>query len=169
MKWNIRKSNKEDCKTIAHLVTVSWNETYRNIVNDEFLNNMINTEEIRYKNSYNSFNEKENHQYVLEVNDNIVGFIKVIHSSDIEYNNCAEIQALYILEGYKKNGFGKKLIDKAKQEAKNMGFNNILIGCLEKNSANKFYTSIGAKLVKTREFNLPNQKLIEKVYLLNVL
>lgn len=168
MKCNIRKSNKEDCKTIAHLVTVSWNESYKNIVNDEFLNNMINTENLRYNSLYNTFNEEENHQYVLEVNDTIVGFLKMIHSKDEDYNNCAEIQALYILEGYKKNGFGKQLISKAKEETRNMGFNKILIGCLEQNSANNFYTSVGAKLVKTRKFELPNQNLVENVYLLNI-
>ena len=39
MKWNIEKSRKEDCKAIAEFITKTWNETYRGIVNDEFLDN----------------------------------------------------------------------------------------------------------------------------------
>ena len=33
----IRKSNKEDCYELAHLITIVWNETYKGIVSDEFL------------------------------------------------------------------------------------------------------------------------------------
>ena len=66
MKWNIEKSKKEDCKAIAEFVTKTWNETYRGIVNDEFLDNLENTEEKRYINAINNFDEKSNMQYIIK-------------------------------------------------------------------------------------------------------
>ena len=69
MDYKIRKKERKDCADVAHVVTVAWNETYRGIVPDEFLDNLYNNEEERAKNSYNKFDEKENHQYVLEVDD----------------------------------------------------------------------------------------------------
>ena len=78
MNYNIRKKTKDDCATIAHVVTVAWNETYRGIVQDEFLDNLYNNEEERAKNSYNKFNAKDNHQYVLEVDNKVVGLIIVV-------------------------------------------------------------------------------------------
>ena len=75
MEYIIRKKQRKDCKDVAHIITVAWNETYRGIVPDKFLDNLYNTEEERAKNSYNKFDEKENHQYVLEVDDKVVGFI----------------------------------------------------------------------------------------------
>ena len=77
MDYKIRKKESKDCADVAHVVTVAWNETYRGIVPDEFLDNLYNNEEERAKNSYNKFDEKENHQYVLEVDDKVVGFINV--------------------------------------------------------------------------------------------
>ena len=39
---------------------------------------------------------------------------------------------LYILSKYKGFSFGKMLVNKSKEELKKMGYNKILIGCLEK-------------------------------------
>lgn len=40
MKYIIRKSEKKDCKDIAHVITVAWNETCKGIVPDEFYKHM---------------------------------------------------------------------------------------------------------------------------------
>lgn len=159
MDYIIRKSTKEDCKKIAHVVTTAWNETYKGIASDEFLNSLYLNEEERANSSYNKFDEKDNHQYVLEVDDEIVGFIDVGKS---EEKDCGEIFALYIINGYKGYGFGKKLIESGIKELKSMGFNNMIIGCLEGNKANDFYKHIGGKLIKTRIFERLN--LPENVY-----
>ena len=47
MSYIIRKKERKDCKDIAHVVTVAWNETYKGIVPDEFLNNLYTNEEQR--------------------------------------------------------------------------------------------------------------------------
>jgi len=46
MKYLIRRRNKNDCKDIAHIVTVSWNETYKGIVPDWFLEELKNNENV---------------------------------------------------------------------------------------------------------------------------
>ena len=162
MDYIIRKKERRDCKDIAHFVTIAWNETYRGIVSDEFLNNLYNNEEERTQNSYNSFNEKDNHQYVLEVDDKVVGFINVGPSDETDYDNCGEIHALYIINGYKGYGCGKKLIEAGISELKEMGYDKMIIGCLDGNPTNKFYQHIGGKLIKTRVFK--KLQLPENVY-----
>lgn len=87
MKYIIRKSEKKDCKDIAHVITVAWNETYKGIVPDEFLNNLYKNEEIRAINAFNNFDEKNNHQFVLEVDNKVVGFINVGTADDELYSN----------------------------------------------------------------------------------
>ncbi len=69
MNYLIRRKEKEDCASVAHVVTVTWNETYQGIVNDDFLNDLYENEEQRANNSYNNFSEKDNHQLVLEVDN----------------------------------------------------------------------------------------------------
>lgn len=162
MNYVIRKKRKEDCLSVAHVVTVAWNETYKGIVNDDFLNSLYDNEEQRANNSYNKFNEKDNHQLVLEVDNKVVGFINVGDTDDTTYDNCGELHAIYILSDYKGKGFGKKLFEAGIEELKSMGFDKMLIGCLEGNPSNEFYKHMGGKLIKTRIFE--KLKLPENVY-----
>ena len=162
MNYIIRKMERKDCFDFAHVVTITWNETYKGIVPDDFLNNLYLNEDDRANNSYNNFNEDNNHQYVLEVDNKIVGFINVGDTKESEYLNCGEIHALYIINEYKGYGFGKALVETGKKELKNMGFDKMIIGCLEGNPSNEFYKHIGGKLIKKRIFKKLN--LPENVY-----
>lgn len=162
MNYKIRKKERKDCADVAHVVTVAWNETYRGIVPDEFLDNLYTNEDDRAKNAYNNFNEKENHQYVLEVDDKVVGFVNVGSSDETDYENCGEIHAVYIINGYKGHGYGKKLIDAGIQELKTMNFDKMVIGCLNGNPSNEFYKHLGGKFIKTRNFE--KLQLPENVY-----
>ena len=72
MKYLIRRRTKNDCKYIAHIVTISWNETYKGIVPDWFLEELKNNENERAEKLYNEFNEKNNNQFVLEVENEVV-------------------------------------------------------------------------------------------------
>lgn len=163
MKYIIRKSEKKDCKDIAHVITVAWNETYKGIVPDEFLNNLYKNEEIRAINAFNNFDEKNNHQFVLEVDNKVVGFINVGTADDELYSNCGEIYTLYIINGYKGLGYGRKLIETGIKELKIMGYDKMIIGCLQSNPSNEFYKYMGGELIKTRIFK--KLKLPENVYL----
>ncbi len=45
MNYLIRRKTKEDCAPVVHVATVAWNETYKGIVDDDFLNKLYETEE----------------------------------------------------------------------------------------------------------------------------
>ena len=162
MNYIIRKKERKDCADVAHVVTVAWNETYKGIVADDFLEGLYLNEEQRAINSYNKFDENDNHQYVLEVDGKVIGFINVGSTDEKGYDNCGELHAIYIINGYKGNGYGKKLINIGIEELKKMGYNKMIIGCLEGNPSNEFYKHIGGKFIKKRVFEKLN--LPENVY-----
>ena len=162
MNYLIRKRTKEDCASVAHVVTVAWNETYTGIVNDDFLNGLYENEEQRANNSYNKFNEEDNHQLVLEVDNKVVGFVNVGDTDDTDYDNCGELHAIYIISDYKGYGFGKKLFKAGIEELKRMGYDKMLIGCIDGNPSKEFYKHMGGKLIKTRIFE--KLHLPENVY-----
>jgi GNAT superfamily N-acetyltransferase len=162
MNYLIRRKTKEDCAPVVHVATVAWNETYKGIVDDDFLNKLYETEEQRAKEIYNKFNEEDNHQLVLEVDNNIVGFVNVGDTDDTNYDNCGELHAIYILGKYKGKGFGKKLFEAGIEELKKMGYDKMIIGCLVGNPSNDFYKHMGGKLIKTRIFE--KLQLPENVY-----
>lgn len=155
MNYVIRKIKKDDCKQIAHVVTIAWNESYKGLVPDSFLNGLYENEEQRATNIYNDFNENNNHQFVLEIDNKVVGFVSVGETDEKEYKNCGELYAIYIIKDYKGKGFGKQLFEAGKNELKNMGFNKMIIGCLEGNLANGFYKHQGRILSETRIFEKP--------------
>lgn len=144
----IRKRNIEDCKDIAHVVTVAWNETYKGIVPDCFLEELKNNESERTKNSIEKFDEKNNNQLVLEVDGKVVGFTNYGKSDDGEFENCGEIFALYIISQYKGNGYGRKLVNEVINELKKLGFDKMIIACLKGNPSNEFYKHIGGIYIK---------------------
>ena len=162
MRCIIRKRERKDCKDIAHVVTISWNETYRGIVPDSELDALFESEELRTKKSYKEFDINNNNQLVMEVDNKVVGFVNYGKSYDEEFSDCGEIYALYIIGEYQGNGFGKKLVEEAKKELKRLGFNKMIISCLKGNSSNEFYQHIGGKYVKDRIYQRLN--LSEKVY-----
>jgi len=158
----IRKKEKKDCQAVAHVVTVAWNETYKGIVPDWFLEHLKENEEERAENSFNEFDENNNHQFVLEVDNEVVGFVNVGKTYDEEYENCGEIFALYIIGKYKGFGFGRKLVDTGIKELKALGYNSMLISCLKGNPSNEFYKHIGGKYIKDGLFE--KLELPENVY-----
>lgn len=148
MNYIIRRRTKEDISGIQKVVTTSWNETYKGIVPDWFLEELKENEDERIKNVYDSFDENDNNQFVLIVDNEVVGFVNFGKTSDEEYQDCGEIFALYVISKYKGNGFGKKLVGTVKNELKKLGFNKMLIACLKGNPSNEFYKHIGGVYVK---------------------
>ena len=157
--FQIRKKKREDCAGVDHVVSVAWNETYKGLLSDEYLASIVINEQERAEKSYINFNKSDNHQYVLEIDNKIVGFINVGLS---DKTNIGEIFALYIIEPYKGFGFGKKLIEAGIKELKSMNCNQMIIGCLKGNPSNTFYSHLGGKPIGERKIERLNS--VETIY-----
>lgn len=166
MNYIIRKKELRDCKGVAHVVAVAWNETYKGLIPDWYLEELNNNEDERAERSRNNFDEKKNYQFVLEIDGEIVGFVKYGLAKEEELADCGEIIALYIIQKYKGNGLGRKLVEAAVKELKNMGCDKMIIACLKGNPTNEFYKHIGGKYLKDgvyEKLNLP-----ENVYYFDI-
>ena len=136
MKYTIREKRREDSKDIVHVVTVSWNETYKGIVPAKVLAEMYNNEDERLEREYKKYDDESIHQFVLEVDDKVVGFINIGKSKEEEYPDIGQIYALYIINEYHGYGFGRKLFELGMNELKKLGYNSVIIGCLVGNPTN---------------------------------
>ena len=158
MEYLIRRKEQKDCEGVAHVVTVAWNETYKGIVPDYFLEELKNNEHGRAERAHERFDKENRYQFVLEIDNEIVGFVNFGISEDEQFENCGEIFALYIIKKYKGNGFGKKLVEEAIKELKELGCDKMIIACLKGNPSNEFYKHIGGKYIKDglyKRLNLP--------------
>lgn len=160
MKYLIRKSVREDSFEIANVVATSWNETYKGIVPMRFLNELKENKEEVGQRLYDNFETYR--QLVLEINNQIVGFIRYGEAEDFELTNCGEIMAFYIIKEYQGYGYGRKLFEMAKNDLKKQGFDKMIIACLKGNPTNEFYKHMGGKYLKDGVYKRLNLK--ENIY-----
>ena len=167
MKYVIENFSIYNAEDYARVNVLAWQQSYKGIVNDDFLNS-INTEEyieqliVKLK---NRINDNTNRLFLLKVDDKPVGVLGVRKSIHAEYKDCGELGAIYLLDSVKGQGFGRILFNKAVEELKAMGYTKMINGCLEGNPANSFYQHMGGKSVGNKCFNIPNgQELIENMY-----
>lgn len=171
MNYFIEELSLVNVRDYVKINAKAWQETYKEIVNDEFLELIGRDSEIdkSIERKRKSLNNEFDKSFLLKVDNIYVGVLRVCKSRDDNYKDIGELQALYLLDDVKHMGFGKILFEKAKAELKKMGFNSMIVGCLSDNTnANNFYKHMGGVLVSSRCFPLPNQILKENIYLLGI-
>ena len=166
MDYKIEKLNIENVEYYARVNALAWKQSYKGIVNDDFLE-LINTEPEIQKTIANlkeGLNDSSR-RFLIKYNDEYVGLIRVRKTKYDKYSECGELGALYLLDSVKGKGLGKILFNKAINELKNMNYNKMILGCLSENPSNEFYKHMCGKLVDTNPLILPNgQKLKENLY-----
>ncbi len=169
MDYIIKEIEKNDLYNYMFVNTYAWDETYRGIMADEFLDkikNELNQNVERLENKFDKtkIDEPNYKRYLLYVNEEPVGIVAIGNSREEKYPKSGELQSLYLLNKAKKKGYGRILFEKAKQELKNMGFNDMIIYCLKDNPTKNFYEYLGGKLVFEKKRNIGGKDLIENVY-----
>ena len=88
--------------------------------------------------------------YALYAEEDIIGYMSVSKESD---GSC-ELHNLAVLPEYRHNGFGKLLLDHAKETVKSLGGNTIKIGIIEESTVLKnWYISNGFVHTGTKKFD----------------
>lgn len=153
MKYTIRKEKKGDCMGVSHVITIAWNETYKGIMSDCFLEEVKTNELKRGEDAKEKFATKDYSTLVLEINNQVVGFANYGKTEDLEFDNCGEIFALYIIKKYHHYGFGKKFVEESIKNLKEMGFDKMLVSCLKENPSNEFYKHMVENILKIKYIN----------------
>ena len=157
MKIEIRKAKPEEAEATIDINIAVWKTTYKDLIPMEIIEKLQVKDKERIKSKEDRIREKQN-TIVALVDGKIFGYHSIASARNVEYENCGEIFALYIIGKYKGNGFGKMLVEQAKKELKILGFDKIIIACLKGNPSNEFYKHIGGIYVKDgvyKRLNLP--------------
>ena len=166
MDYIIEDMNIDNVEYYARVNALAWKQSYKGIVNDDFLE-LINTE-LEIQKTISNLKEGLNdssRRFLLKYNDEYVGVLRVRKTKYDKYSECGELGALYLLDNVKGKGFGKILFNKSINELKEMNYDKMIIGCLSENPSNEFYKHMSGKFVDTNLLTLPNgQELIENLY-----
>lgn len=103
-----RIRSEEDFNKISKVHFKSWEETYIDILGNDFFKNRSFEQQLeRTRNSFKNGNK----YYIAVADDNVVGFISYGICKDKDLTNCGEIYALYVLNDYHNKGIGKELLN----------------------------------------------------------
>lgn len=85
--------------------------------------------------------------FLAKEGDSVIGYIKLNDApaqTELQDDASMELERIYVLQEYQRMGFGKQLLDKAIQYAKDHGKSYLWLGVWEKNSkAIRFYEKNG--------------------------
>ena len=140
---NTRWAQIEDAEALGLIHAESWKAAYKNIMPEDFLNNI--SIEKRQKRFEEALLNKTEENAVILCNDKIVGFICLGKARDEDLaESFGEIWGIYLYPEQWGKGFGRKLISWGIKELENRGCNKIVLWVLEENyKARGFYENIG--------------------------
>ena len=166
MEYIIRLAKLEDCHELSRLKHQVWDETYRGIYPDEKIDNFdYDKHEEKFKNIVNN---PDIELYVVESNNELVGYMDCGVPLRPYKDYKQEIGLLYLLRKCQKTGLGKKLFNMGYDIIKNNGYNEFFISCNKYNiNAQEFYKVMGGELVEIDEDNIdksiPQVKFVYKI------
>ena len=161
----IRDATLNDIREVAKLHVDSWNNTYKGIIAQDYLDNMKNNLEKRIERMNNEFNLRK--MIVATLNDEIVAFSEFVLSNEFSKDldiDC-ELCGLYVKNEYLKSGIGTKVFNYVRNlfienNKKKMG-----LWCVKENeNAINFYKRKGGVVVSEKKFTLANKEYSEVAF-----
>lgn len=140
----IRKATADDAAEIANVHLNSWREAYRNLLPQDFLDQLPLT----FKRRMNSWKQTaampDRALYVAEGKSGIVGFSVFTPPRDKDMSEHGELGAIYLLEKFKGKGIGAALLKLGMQQLVAWKYSKAYCWVLQNNPTIEFYEKSGA-------------------------
>lgn len=166
-KVEIKELALEDIPDYVKVNTIAWQESYKGLIADSILDEVLNNIDNSIQKQITVFNnDKKNNikKFILKVNDESVGMTGIGKATDEKYGDIGELYSLYLLNKVKKKGYGKLLFYNDVKELINLGFNEMIVGCLINNPSNDFYKHMGGKLIDVVTNKVKGYDMKENIY-----
>jgi len=138
----LRKVGITDLEKLIEISKVTFWQTFASSNKEENMNEYMK-EGFRKEKLSAELNNKNSEFYFAEINNEIVGYIKINFSdaqTEFQDEEALEIERIYVLENFKGRKIGQSMLDKAIYIAKNMQKKYVFLGVWEFNyNAIKFY------------------------------
>ena len=155
---SVRPATPDDALSIKRIHTNAYKHSYRGFLPDEYLDSLeITDEKVEKTRQYLTQAECSIALYA----DTPAGFAYVS-----EYQDCFEINALYIDPEYQKHGLGSLLINTLCKEKQKKGFSKCIVWTMKFGPSLGFYQKNGFTLTaeeKIWKFDIPIIKLEKKL------
>ena len=143
----IRKAVIGDAPALGNVVVTTWRKAYKNIVPDEFLDNMSSEKRAqRFIHDLTNPSDFPYHFYVAEKDGCVIGFLSIGDYDGVVGSCIGEIGAIYLLPDFWGCGFGKQMMIFAIEALREAGYKEIRLWVFEENArTRRFYEDAGFK------------------------
>jgi GNAT superfamily N-acetyltransferase len=160
----IRAVTVADAEAVARVHVDSWRTTYRELLPEEFLENL--SYERRASGWAEAFgrNEPKEFAFVAESNGEVVGFVTGGPARDEFTLYPGMIYAIYLLDSHHKQGIGKALFEEARAALRERGYSSFMLWVLEGNATSGFYEHMGGKVIGSKQDQIGGNTVTEIAY-----
>lgn len=109
----IRESTLSDANDVAAIHVKSWQQSYRSIIDEHYLENISFSDRLELRNKILQSNDPNQIHLVAVYEETIIGFCDAGSAFESTANYRGEIYAIYLLEEFKKLGVGQRLLQAA--------------------------------------------------------
>jgi|SRR5579862_894906 len=160
----VRGAILEDAGAIAKVHVDSWRTTYKGIISDSYLASLS------YQQRENRWKDLliEGRSFVFvaetELSKQTIGFVigGQERSNDPEYSG--ELDAIYLLENYQRQGIGQRLVFTLVKSLIKSGHHSILVWVLARNPYRKFYEKLGGVYLRSKQIEIGGTSYEEIAY-----
>lgn len=143
----IRRAEHGDENQIAKVHIQSWQEAYKGLVPQGYLDKLPSEIEERIDMWKRILANPERWAWIAEGPEGIVGFVLFGPPRDPNREGFIELGAIYLLESEKRKGTGFSLLSAGFNKMKDLGYKTAYCWVLENNPTIQFYEKSGAKLI----------------------
>lgn len=162
----IRSANFNDAADIASVHISAWQESYKNIINQEYLNQISFIAKLQLREQMLANQSSENISLVGVHDGKIIGFCDGGRSRETSNEYSGEIYAIYLLEEFKGKGIGSELFSHMRNHLINNGLTPYIVRVLAENKfACKFYKKHGGKIFAKKVMRIGNEEYTEIAYI----
>jgi len=160
----IRRAILEDAKGIAEVHVKSWQETYKGIVDQEYLDNLKVEDRFRMWEAGLSVKNHSEPVYVAENRQGeIIGFASFGAERSKRFAADGELYAIYLLEKYKGSKIGTALFAAGVKDFLSH-YSSILVWVLAENKSRLFYEKFVPEKAGEEEITIAGKKHKEIAY-----
>ena len=161
--FEIRVAQLDDAEGIARARIVTWQDAYRGMVDDDFLDALSvesATEQLRERLISEASQDAPGVYRLVAVGEGqVVGFCTCGVKPDVPFEGDWFMYALYVLPSFQGKGVGRALLLRAQEMGRHRGASRMVFGVFSANEPSKtFYVRTGAKFVETGDFELGGKR-----------
>ena len=159
----VRPAKSIDALSIARVQVRTWQDTYRGIVSDQFLDAMTLRRAQRVY--QRQIEDGLGIWYVAAAErEQVAGFISGGPNRNGESIYAGEIYELYVLRQYQRQGLGRQLTAAFSEQLDHKGLHSLSVWVLERNPGRRFYEKINGVYLDSRRIHFAGAMLKAAAY-----